>query len=79
MGYDEYIHKEVLPMLTRYNQNILKYFSKNPDQNALIHLLGGIGIGLFIAYPVAGIHPVRWGIFFISMAVVGYIWAGRQK
>jgi hypothetical protein len=61
------------------NQNIHKYFVKNPDQYAMIFLLCGIGIGIFVTYPVVGSHPIRWGIFFIILAIVGFIWGSRQK
>ena len=60
-------------------RNAMKYFGKYPDQNAFVHLLGGVGIGFMLTYPVAGIHPVRWGLIFLLMAVVGYLWAGMQK
>ena len=60
-------------------KNTMKYFSKYPDQNAFVHILGGIGLGFLLTYPAAGAHPIRWGLIFIGMAVVGYLWAGNQK
>jgi hypothetical protein len=65
--------------MARYYKNAMKYFSKNPDQNAFVHLMGGVGLGFLLAYPVVGEHPVRWGGFFVGLAVVGLIWAGTQK
>jgi hypothetical protein len=63
----------------KFYKQLMKYFSKYPDQNAFVHLLGGIGIGFFLTYPVADIHPIRWSALFLMLAVIGYIWAGNQK
>lgn len=63
----------------KFYKTAMKYFSKNPDQNAFVHLLGGVGIGFLLAYPVVGEHPIRWGLLFLLMALVGLIWAGTQK
>jgi hypothetical protein len=63
----------------KFWKQAMKYFSKYPDQNAFVHLLGGVGIGFMLTYPVANTHPVRWGALFILLAIVGYIWAGIQK
>jgi hypothetical protein len=63
----------------KFYKNAMKYFSKYPDQNAFVHLLAGVGFGFLLAYPVVGQHPIRWGLLFVLMAVVGHIWAGSQK
>jgi hypothetical protein len=63
----------------KFWKQAMKYFSKYPDQNAFVHLLGGIGIGFLLTYPVASTHPVRWGALFILLAVIGFTWAGSQK
>lgn len=59
--------------------NAMKYFARFPDQNSFVHLLGGVGVGFLLTYPVAGVHPVRWGLLFLGMAVLGFLWAGTQK
>ena len=63
----------------KFYKSMMKYFAKYPDQNAFVHLLGGVGIGFLLTYPAAGAHPVRWGLSFIALALVGYLWAGNQK
>ncbi len=65
--------------MDKYITNSMKFFSKHPDQNAFVHLLGGIGIGFLLTYPVAGVHPVRWGLLFLLMAAIGHVWAATQK
>lgn len=52
-----------------------KYFSKSPGFNGFIHVLAGIGIGILITYPYIGSHPVRWGIAFIVVSILGHLWA----
>lgn len=56
-----------------------KYFGKHVWFNSSIHVLGGIGIGILIASPIIGIHPVRWGMAFISASILGYIFATTNK
>ena len=45
----------------------------------MIHALGGVGVGFLLTYPVAGVHPVRWGVACIALAIAGHVWAGMQK
>jgi len=60
-------------------KNIMKHFSKHPMHNSLIHVVVGAGIGMLLAYPVAGAHPVRWGVALIVVGLLGHVWAGTQK
>jgi len=62
-----------------YEQRAVKYFSKYPNYNGFIHLIGGIGIGFLLTYPLVGAHPVRWGLIFIGLSIFGHWWAGRKK
>ena len=59
-----------------YNK-MLKYFSKRPFYSAVIHVIAGIGIGFLLTYTVAGIHPVRWGVAFLVIALLGHLQAMR--
>ncbi len=61
-----------------YEKKATKYLSKYPKYNAIIHVLGGIGIGFLLAYPVAGSHPVRWGLIFLGLSLIGHLWAGQK-
>lgn len=51
------------------------FLKKNPTYNAVIHALGGVGVGILIASPVAGTHPVRWGVAFLAISLLGHIYA----
>lgn len=55
-----------------------KYFTKHPTYNAVVHLVAGIGIGMMLTFPVAGAHPVRWGMAFLAIALVGHLLAWRK-
>jgi hypothetical protein len=57
---------------------MLKYFSKRPFFNAVVHTILGIGVGFLLTYTVAGIHPVRWGIAFLVIAFLGHLQAMRK-
>lgn len=49
------------------------YFKKHPAYSAMVHLSGGIGIGILITYPVVGTHPLRWGLILLMVLVLGYL------
>ncbi|MFH1186884.1 MAG: hypothetical protein V1697_01775 [Candidatus Levyibacteriota bacterium] len=51
----------------------ISFFKKHPVYNALVHLVAGAGIGILIAYPVVGAHPLRWGIILLMVVVLGYL------
>lgn len=56
-------------------KQLKKYFKKNPTYNSIVHIIGGMGIGILMVYPIVGPHPMRWGIGMILLAVLGYLWA----
>lgn len=58
---------------------MLKYMSKRPVYNACVHVVLGIGIGFLLAYSVVGIHPVRWGVAFIVLGLLGHLKATMMK
>ena len=65
-----------------YYKNAVSFFSKHPEFNATIHALGGIGIGIIVANPLAKPHPVRWGLIFMALSLFGHVYAmlsGKRK
>ena len=56
----------------------LKYMSKHPTFNGSLHAIGGIGVGIIIASPIIGTHPVRWGIALMAIAALGHVYAFMQ-
>jgi len=52
-----------------------EYFKKHQAYNAVVHALGGIGVGVIIASPIAGEHPVRFGLIFLGICLLGHIYA----
>jgi F0F1-type ATP synthase assembly protein I len=60
-------------------KKLKKYFSKYPLINALIHVCVGVGLGFLLTYPVAGIHPVRWGVVFLTFGLIGHVVAATHK
>lgn len=63
----------------QYINKAKKYFAGHVLFNGATHILAGIGIGLLIARPLAGVHPVRWGLAFLGIGIVGHLWAATQK
>ena len=54
-------------------KKIMKYFEKYPTYNASVHFIGGVGIGILITYPYIGAHPVKWGLFLVTIAAIGHL------
>lgn len=53
---------------------IRKYFKEHIDYNGFVHMFAGIGIGILITYPLVGNHPLRWGMVFLLVAVLGHLY-----
>lgn len=56
-----------------------KYFSKHVWFNSTVHAIGGIGVGILIASPIIGAHPVRWGVTLLVISALGHIYAIYSK
>lgn len=65
--------------MKKYCKTAMKYFEKHADFNGLTHILLGIGIGVLLTYPIAGVHPVRLGLVFLALGIAGHIWAATHK
>lgn len=61
-------------MFVKEYKKVRTYFVKNVDYNSLVHLVGGIGIGILIASPFAFPHPVRWGVALIVLSLLGHLY-----
>ena len=55
-------------------KKVLTFAKKNPAYIGVIHAIGGVGIGILIASPVAGVHPVRWAAAFIIVSLIGHLY-----
>lgn len=62
----------------KLEKNMMKHFEKNPRFNSYVHVVAGVGIGFLLAYPVAGVHPIRWGIAFLALSFFGHWWAATR-
>lgn len=56
-----------------------KYFAKHVWYGHLIHVMTGIGIGIIVSGPFAGEHPVRWGVAFLAVGILGHVAAWMDK
>lgn len=48
------------------------YFKNHVLFNSTVHVLIGIGIGILFTYPFVGIHPLRWGLGFLVVGLLGH-------
>jgi len=51
------------------------YFKKHLIYNSIIHFIGGMGIGVLIALPIASPHTVRWALALIAISILGHLYA----
>lgn len=61
-----------------FGKKATKYFTKRPLENASAHILVGIGVGFLLTYPLAGVHPVRWGLAFLAAGVAWHLYAASK-
>jgi lysozyme family protein len=60
-------------MYAKYFEKVTKYFSKYPMYNAIVHLSGGIAIGILVARPFDQGHPLQLAAIFAVIAVIGHL------
>lgn len=53
----------------------MTFMKKHPAYTSSIHAIGGVGVGILIASPLAGVHPVRWGVALLIISLLGHIYA----
>lgn len=51
------------------------YLRRHPFFNAITNLSVGIGIGIIITYPYVQAHPLRFGLVFLGIGLLGYLYA----
>ncbi len=50
------------------------YFKKHAVYNAVTHMLIGLGVGILLARPLVGPHPVRWGLGLLVLGLVAHLY-----
>lgn len=58
---------------------IRKYFEKHAYYNSVMHLIFGVGLGILIARPVIGEHPVRWAMALMAIGTLGHLYPLTTK
>ncbi len=61
------------------HKKIANYFSKHVMFNSTVHLIGGMGLGILLTFPLFIPHPVRWGILLLALAFLGHLYALKAK
>lgn len=67
-------------IIMKYLKKAEAYFSRHVFYGQLIHLIGGMGLGILITYPLVGEHPVRWGLALLAVALIGHLapWLNKK-
>lgn len=69
----------MLKAFFRYRKKAIAYFGHHVEFNALTHLIGGIGLGIVIAAPLAYPHPLRWALILLAIGICCHIYAVNAK
>jgi len=68
-----------MKLWSQYYNNVNKYFSKHVVYCSFVHAIAGIGMGVIIARPFDGGHPLQIGIALIVIATVAHIYPVLMK
>lgn len=60
------------------HNRIEKYFSRHVTFNAVIHAVGGLGVGILV-HSYFNPHPVRYGLLLLGIALLGHLYAYRKS
>jgi hypothetical protein len=69
----------MLKAFFKYRKKAIAYFGRHVEFNALTHLIGGIGLGIVIAAPLANPHPLRWALILLAIGIFCHIYAVSAK
>ncbi len=65
----------MLKKYLKYRHKAMKYLGSHVEYNSFVHMIGGVGIGIFITYPLIGPHPIRWAVVFLVISILGHMYA----
>ncbi len=66
----------MLKKYLKYRHKAMKYLGNHVEYNSFVHMIGGVGIGILITYPLVGPHPIRWAVVFLVASILGHTVAG---
>lgn len=61
-----------------YRKHAIAFFAKHVEYNALVHVLGGIGLGVLIAglmFP----NQVEWALGLLALSILGHLYTLTVK
>ncbi len=56
-----------------YRKRALSFFSKHVEYNALVHVLGGIGLGVILAEFIFP-YQVQWALGLLFISILGHLY-----
>lgn len=65
--------KVVIKFFFTARKRALAFFSRHVEYNALVHVLGGIGLGIIIA-GFAFPYQVNWALGLLALSLLGHIY-----
>ncbi len=55
-------------------KKVYDYYSKHVKYNSIVHVVGGIGIGILLTHPLADPHTMRWGLGLLALGILGHLY-----
>ena len=53
----------------------ISFMKKHPVYHAMLHGIGGIGVGMLIVSFIPSMQPVNWGIALVIVSLLGHLYS----
>ena len=68
----------MVKVFMNYRKHAITFFSKHVEYNALVHVLGGIGLGIIVAGFTLP-NQVNWALGLLALSVLGHLYTLTVK
>ena len=68
----------MVKLFLTYRRRAIGFFTRHVEYNALVHVLGGIGLGLILAsfvYP----EQINWALGLLAISILGHLYTLTVK
>ena len=68
------VHSKIMKLFSLYRRKAIKYFGNHVEYNALVHVLGGIGLGILISTFFSFPFSSSIAIFLLVLSLIGHFY-----